>query len=137
VLLRGQQRQDANLGLGTMTIGSVVLPSPAITPSGAGPGAAPRQPVRVGGNVRPPTKIRNVPPMYPQEALDARVQGVVIMEVTIDEQGRVSDARVLRSIPLLDQAAIDAVRQWEFTPTLLNGEPVPVIMTVTVQFSLA
>jgi protein TonB len=54
----------------------------------------------------------------------------------IDEQGHVPEARILRSIPLLDQAAIDAVRQWEFTPTLLNGQPIPVIMTVTVQFAL-
>jgi periplasmic protein TonB len=49
----------------------------------------------------------------------------------------VQDARVLRSIPLLDAAALDAVKQWEFTPTLLNGVPVPVIMTVTVQFTLS
>jgi periplasmic protein TonB len=60
----------------------------------------------------------------------------VILETLIGANGRVEDARVLRSIPLLDQAALDAVRQWEFTPTLLNGNPVPVIMTTTVQFSL-
>jgi len=64
------------------------------------------------------------------------VQGVVILEALLGPDGNVQDARILRSIPLLDQAAIDAVKQWEFTPTLLNGTPVPVIMTVTVQFSL-
>ena len=64
------------------------------------------------------------------------MQGVVIVEATIGPDGKVSDARVLRSIPLLDQAALDAVRQWVFTPTLLNGVPVPVIMTVTVNFTL-
>jgi protein TonB len=64
------------------------------------------------------------------------VQGVVILETLIGANGRVEDARILRSIPLLDQAALDAVRQWEFTPTLLNGNPVPVIMTTTIQFSL-
>jgi len=58
------------------------------------------------------------------------------LEITIGPDGKVSDARVLRSIPLLDQAALDAVRQWVFTPTLLNGVPVPVIMTVTVNFTL-
>ena len=63
-------------------------------------------------------------------------QGVVILEATIGADGKVKDVRVLRSIPLLDQAAIDAVRQWEYTPTLLNNVPVPVIMTVTVQFTL-
>ena len=58
------------------------------------------------------------------------------MEAVIGEDGRVRDTRVLRSIPLLDEAALGAVRQWEYTPTLLNGAPVPIIMTVTVQFTL-
>ncbi|MND07525.1 Gram-negative bacterial tonB protein [compost metagenome] len=65
------------------------------------------------------------------------MQGVVIIEATISTTGTVTDVRVLRSIPLLDQAAIDAVRQWQYSPTLLNGVPVPVIMTVTVQFTLS
>jgi protein TonB len=60
----------------------------------------------------------------------------VIIEALIGESGKVQDARVLRSIPLLDQAALDAVRQWAFTPTLVNGSAVPVIMTVTVNFTL-
>ena len=77
-----------------------------------------------------------VRPQYPSIAQSARVQGVVIIEATIGPNGRVADARVLRSIPLLDAAALDAVRQWEFSPTLLNGVPVPVIMTVTVNFTL-
>jgi len=70
-------------------------------------------------------------------AKQARVQGVVILECTISPQGKVSDVKVLRGIPLLDQAAIDAVKQWVYTPTLLNGVPVPVIMTVTVNFKLS
>jgi protein TonB len=74
--------------------------------------------------------------VYPPDAFDQKVQGVVILEATIDTAGAVATARVLRSIPLLDEAALDAVRQWQFTPTLLNGTPVPVIMTVTVNFSL-
>jgi protein TonB len=60
----------------------------------------------------------------------------VIIEAIIGADGRVQDARILRSIPLLDQAALDAVKQWEFTPTMLNGAPVPVISTMTVQFTL-
>ncbi len=64
------------------------------------------------------------------------MQGVVILEVIVGTNGSVENACVLRSIPLLDQAAIDAVRQWEFVPTLLNGQPVPVLMTVTVNFTL-
>ena len=92
--------------------------------------------LRVGGTVRPPMKIRDVRPVYPPIAQQARVQGVVIVETRIEKDGRVSNVRVLRSIPLLDQAAIDAVMQWEFTPTLLNGVPIPVIMTHTVNFTL-
>jgi len=96
----------------------------------------PQAPVRVGGNIKPPTKTRDIKPVYPAIAQSARVQGVVIIEATIGPDGKVKDAKVLRSIPLLDQAALDAVKQWEFTPTLLNGVPVPVIMTVTVNFTL-
>ena len=93
-------------------------------------------PFRVGGNIKTPAKIKDVKPIYPLEAQAARVQGVVIIEATIGADGRVIDAKVLRSIPLLDDAALDAVRQWEFTPTLVNGVAVPVIMTVTVNFAL-
>jgi TonB family protein len=93
-------------------------------------------PVRVGGNIKTPTKVKDVRPVYPPDALAAGIQGVVILETTIDTEGRVSDAKVLRSIPVLDGAAIEAVRQWEFTPTEVNGMLVPVIMTVTVNFTL-
>jgi TonB family protein len=103
--------------------------------AGAAAGAA-GGPLRVGGNMPPPRKIRDVRPVYPAIARTAKVQGVVILETTIGADGRVSSARVIRSLPLLDQAALDAVRQWEFTPTLLNGVPTPIIMTVTVNFSL-
>jgi periplasmic protein TonB len=103
---------------------------------GPPPPPPPVEPVRVGGNIQEPKKTRHVNPTYPQIAQQARVSGIVIIEATIGTNGRVQEARVLRSIPLLDNAAIDAVRQWEFTPTLLNGEPVPVIMTVTVNFTL-
>jgi protein TonB len=107
---------------------------PVAVPASSRSGQAP---VRVGGNIKPPTKIRHVPPVYPPEAQTARIEGVVIIEATIGVDGRVSDARILRSIQLLDQAAVDAVRQWEFTPTVLEGVgPVPVIMTVTVNFTL-
>jgi periplasmic protein TonB len=115
------------------TIGGVVGGLPSAPPP---PPPPPSAPVRVGGNIKAPTKTRNVNPVYPPIAQSARVQGVVIIEATIGPDGRVKDAKVLRSIPLLDQAALDAVKQWQFTPTLLNGVPVPVIMTVTVNFTL-
>jgi len=94
------------------------------------------QPVRVGGNIKAPTKTKDVQPVYPAIAQSARVQGVVSLEAIIGPDGRVIGVKVLRSIPLLDQAAMDAVRRWEFTPTFLNGVPVPVIMTLTVNFTL-
>jgi protein TonB len=92
--------------------------------------------VRVGGAIRAPQKTKDVKPVYPAIAQSARVQGVVIIEATIGPTGQVTDAKVLRSIPLLDAAALEAVKQWVFTPTTLNGVPVPVIMTVTVNFTL-
>lgn len=93
--------------------------------------------VRVGGAIRAPEKIRNVPPVYPDAALAARIEGVVILALTVGANGSVEEASVLRSIPALDQAAIDAATQWLYTPTLLNGVPVKVMHTVTVNFSLA
>src|SRR4029077_11968724 len=73
--------------------------------------------VRVGGAIKSPTRTKNVNPTYPPIAQSARVQGVVIIEATIGVNGKVTDAKVLRSIPLLDNAALDAVKQWEYTPT--------------------
>jgi protein TonB len=96
----------------------------------------PVQPVRVGGAIRPPTKVHHVMPAYPQIARDARKAGIVILEAVVNEDGAVRDVRVLRSEPLLDQAAIDAVKQWRFSPTLLNGQAIPIVMTVTVAFTL-
>jgi TonB family protein len=90
--------------------------------------------VRIGGQIKAPTKIKDVKPVYPAIAKSARVAGVVMIEATIGPDGKVIDAKVVRSIPLLDQAALDAVRQWEYTPTLLNGVPVPVLVTVTINF---
>ena len=90
--------------------------------------------VRVGGNVRPPVKRVDVPPVRPEPAVSAGVRGLVIVEITIDVDGTVKDARVLRSIPMLDAAALEAVRQWRYEPTTLDGKAVPVIMTVSVAF---
>jgi len=92
--------------------------------------------VRAVGDVKPPKLVRTVEPVYPPKARQARVEGIVILEVKIDEQGNVADTRVLRSIPLLDQAAIDAVKQWEYEPMLVDGKPRQVIFTVTARFKL-
>jgi protein TonB len=91
--------------------------------------------LHVGGNIKPPTKIKDVRPVYTPLAREAGVTGVVIVEVRIGTDGSVEEAHVLKSIPLLDEAALDAVKQWRFVPTLMNGNPVPIIMTVTINFA--
>jgi protein TonB len=100
------------------------------------PPAPPLQPVRVGGRIQEPRKLKAVPPVYPDAAVASRIEGVVILECLISPQGRVTEVKVLRGVPLLEEAAVDAVRQWVYTPTLMDGVPVPVLMTVTVRFDL-
>jgi protein TonB len=92
--------------------------------------------IRLPSGIRPPVKTVDVAPVYPAIARTAHVQGIVILEAVLDAGGQVNDVHVLRSIPLLDQAAIDAVRQWRYTPTLLNGRAIPIVLTVTVSFTL-
>jgi len=100
------------------------------------PPPPPVKPVRVGGDVREPRRVVDVAPVYPLLAMKAGIEGIVIIEATIDPRGRVVNATVLRGVPVLEEAALEAVRQWVYTPTLLNGVPTPVIMTVTVRFRL-
>jgi protein TonB len=94
------------------------------------------QPIRIGGDIKTPTKIKDVKPEYPAEARANGVQGVVIAELLIDADGRVVDAVTVRSLAAFDEAALSAVKQWRFMPTLMNGVAVPVVMTVTVNFRL-
>lgn len=117
-------------GVPSSIVESAVPPPPPPAP------APPAEPVRAIRSIKPPMKLKDVAPKYPTVALTARVEGIVIIEATIGISGRVEDARILRSVPLLDAAALDAVRQWEYSPTLLNGVPVPVLVTVTVAFAL-
>src|SRR5687767_3899763 len=99
------------------------------------PPPAPK-PRRVGGDIQAPALIRRVEPDYPGVAVAAKVSGTVILEATVNEAGAVTDVNLLRSIILLDQAAIKAVKQWRYEPLMLNGQPVPFILVVTVTFSL-
>ena len=93
--------------------------------------------VRVGGKVREPRKIKDARPRYPEAAKEIGVGGVVILECMLTLEGKVDKVRVLKGVyKVLDDAAIEAVRKWEYTPTLLDGNPVPVVMTVTVNFRL-
>ena len=102
--------------------------APASGPVTAGP-------VRVGGAVRPPQKVRHVNPVYPKEAQQSKAGALVLLDVIIAKDGTVKDAKVVRSAPLFDAAAIEAVRQWLFTPTTVNGAAVEVIVTVSLQFA--
>lgn len=95
-----------------------------------------RAPLRVAPPMPTPVVVKRVNPQYSPEAMQARIEGTVAVEVLVDEQGHVADARVLTSIPLLDKSALDAARQWEFTPTLLNGQPVPVLLMLEMHFTL-
>jgi protein TonB len=115
---------------------------PAAPPPPPPPPAPPRMaavtgPVRIGGDVKEPRVIRMTPPIYPPLASKARVSGVVLLEATITAQGTVEQIKVISGHPLLVEAAIDCVKQWQYEPTLLNGTPVPVILTAKVHFDRA
>jgi len=103
---------------------------------GAGLQAGQAEPVKAKGDIKPPTIIKMVEPTYPEEARKKGIEGIVILEATVDIKGNVQDVKVLKSIPALDQAAIDAVKQWVYEPKMINGKPMPVVFTVTVRFTL-
>jgi TonB family protein len=86
--------------------------------------------------LRPATKVKHVTPVYPVAAREAKIAGLVVLEVRVGEDGRVADVQVRRSIPELDRAALDAVKQWEYVPLLVDGVPTPTTFEVTVEFSL-
>ena len=107
-----------------------VLPPPPPPP------VVEKEPVKVGGSVQAAKLIRRVEPIYPEIARRARIQGIVLLEVLIDAEGNVEKVELIRGQALLTAAAVEAVEQWKYSPTLLNGEPFPVIATVTVRFVL-
>ena len=101
------------------------------------PAAPPAGPYRIGGDVAPPHVLDRVPPRYTDAARAARVQGIVIVEAIIDEEGKVRNTRVLKGLPMgLDQAAVDAVAQWRFEPATRLGQPVSVYFILTVNFKV-
>ena len=106
------------------------VPGPAVSTP------APAEPLRVGGNVQQAKLLRQVTPAYPVLARQARISGVVQVEATVGRDGKVLKAAALNGPPLLRQAAVDAVRQWTYQPTTLNGQPVEVVTQVNVTFNL-
>jgi protein TonB len=116
-------------GLGTVTVGPPVIVLPPDPPRS-------NAPVRVADLPVTPVKIADARPVYPEIARVAHLDGTVILEAVLDTTGRVTQLRVLKSAPMFDQAALDAVRQWRYTPSLYGGHPVSVLMTITVRFQL-
>jgi len=119
------------LGAAGQAARSAAGPAPAV------PAPSPDGPLRVGGEVKPPVKISGDQPAYTEAARRARVTGIVILEAVIDEHGEVTTVRVLKGLPMgLDDAAVDAVKTWKFTPAKRLGEPVPVYYILTVNFQI-
>jgi protein TonB len=117
-------------------VGGVIggLPEPPPPPP---PPPAVRGPIRIGGQIQAPTLVRRVEPFYPPTAVDARLQGIVILEAIVDRDGSVAEVKVLRSAsPLLDREALLAVKQWRYSPLVLNGIRERFVLTVTLTFSL-
>jgi TonB family protein len=92
--------------------------------------------VKVTDKIQPPKLITKVNPVYPEEARKAGLQGVVILSARTDIHGKVKDVMVLRSVPALNQAAIDAVKQWQYEPLIVDGQPKEAVFTTTVVFKL-
>ena len=101
------------------------------------PGGSGRWPMKIGSGVLPPKKIYAPQPLYTEEARQARIQGVVILEAVIDEKGRVQNVKILKGLPEgLSESAVQTAAKWEFEPATLNGEAVPVYFNLTIRFSL-
>ena len=100
------------------------------------PPPVPRGPIRIGGQIKEPALVYRVEPVYPGVAVSANIEGTVILEAIVDEEGRVETVKVLRSLSVLDKPAIEAVKQWRYSPVLLNGKPEKFILTVAITFRL-
>lgn len=116
--------------------GGIVGGLAAAPPPPPPPPPAPKQTVRIGGNIQAPALVKRVEPTYPDIALVAKVTGLVILEATVAADGTVESVRVLRSVKFLDQAAVDAVKQWRYSPLVLNGTATPFVLSVTLNFSV-
>lgn len=121
-------QQDIDIPIDDAVIGIPEGPPPSDQDTG---------PIQVGGDVRPPEKISAPQPQYSEIARKARIQGVVIVQAIIDKQGNVTNVKVLKGLPMgLEEAAVDAIKQWKFKPAMLNGRPVTVYYNLTVNFKL-
>jgi protein TonB len=114
-------------GQGLMAAGPALPPPPkAVAPSR----------IKQGGQVTAASIITQTRPLYPALARQARIQGNVVLHAIIDKEGKVAQLEVISGHPLLVQSALDAVKQWRYKPTQLNGDPVEVDTTITVTFTM-
>jgi len=119
--------ESSDAGLSAIGSSSSEIPPPSVEPE------APVR-IRVGGEIKPPRLVSSVLPIYPSAARDAGIEGDIVVDTTIDKTGKVTAMKVVSGNAMLRQAALDALRQWKYEPSKLNGEPVPVQMTVTIKF---
>ena len=124
---------EGGLGDGVDGIGDTAS---SVGGTGGGSAGPVGGPLRIGGTIGPPRKIKDAKPSYPQIAVFQQARGTIVIDITIGTDGKVQDARIVQSVPLLDQAALEAVRQWEYEPTRVDGFLVTVVMTVIVNFSI-
>jgi periplasmic protein TonB len=138
-LISGTSREAPGIGggaLGEQIVDGVGLSGFRPTLPPPPPPLVRREPVKVGGKVQDARLVHRVDPVYPELARRVRLSGTVVLEVLVSEEGTITELKVLTGHPLLNDAAVQAVSQWRYAPLLLNGEPVPVLATVTVVFSL-
>lgn len=121
----GTTSDTASSGLQGIADSSVEVPKPV---------APPPAPVRIGGQIKPPRLISSVLPVYPTMAKGAGIEGDVVVDTSIDKTGRVIATKIVSGPPMLRQAAIDALRQWKYEPSQLNGEPIDTQTVVTIRF---
>ncbi|HXG87371.1 MAG TPA: TonB family protein [Vicinamibacterales bacterium] len=126
---------NTNTGVVGGAVGGIDVGAPAPPPPPA-PKPIPQGPVRVGGQIKAPQLLNKVNPAYPMAAHAAQVEGSVVLEATVNKAGRVQNVRAVRGHSLLEGAAIAAVKQWTYEPLVLNGQPTPFILTVTLNFSI-
>jgi len=133
--ITGVGSREPGFSNGAMEVGGPVIEPPSPPPPSPPPIGNARL-YRTGGDVQAAKLIYEVKPVYPTIARITRTQGVVVLEAVINKQGTIDTLRVLSGHPVLAQAALDAVKQWKYRPTILNGDPTDVLTTVTVTFIL-
>ncbi len=143
--IKKQERREVDMSKPRIVVGAIIFVVMVLAAAGTSaadplqsqePPEPLREPIHVSGNVQASKLLTRVEPVYPELARAARISGTVVLQVTVDVQGKVSDVRVMRGHPLLQRAAVDAVKQWRYAPTLLNGKPVSVLAPIMVAFKL-